>query len=178
MLINFLQSIMEKTSSKSLILSYGFLLGLVSILMSVLKYVLSSNYLEKNFFETLAGILITVALVVLPIYYYRKNNNGLLSLSQSIKIGLGVSAIAGIIGAIYFFVFANYIEPNFADNLMNVQMKEAMASNPNVSEAQMQEGMEMAKGFMMPMFYTMVILSNLFFGLIISLIAGLVLRKE
>jgi len=99
-------------------------------------------------------------------------------LSQSIKIGLGVSAIAGIIGAIYFFVFANYIEPNFADNLMNVQMKEAMASNPNVSEAQMQEGMEMAKGFMMPMFYTMVILSNLFFGLIISLIAGLVLRKE
>ncbi|MBP6556782.1 MAG: DUF4199 domain-containing protein [Flavobacterium sp.] len=169
---------MEKNSSKSLIISYGILLGIVSILMAVLKYVLSSNYLEKNYLETVIGILITIAFIVIPIYTYRKNNNGLLSLSQSIKIGLGVAAIAGLIGAVYFFIFANYIQPEFADNLLNVQMKEAMESNPNVSSAQMEEGMQMAKKFMMPMFYAMVVISNLFFGLIISLIAGLILRKE
>jgi hypothetical protein len=169
---------MEQKTSKNLIITYGLLLGTVSILISVIKYVFSSNILDKSIIESVTGILITIALVVIPITIFKKENNSQLTLSQSLKIGMGVSAIAGVIGALYFFVFANYIQPDIIDKLMNMQIKEAMKTNPSMSAEQMQQGMGMAKKFIMPMFYTMVIITSLFFGFLTSLITGLALRKE
>jgi uncharacterized membrane protein (DUF106 family) len=58
------------------------------------------------------------------------------------------------------------------------KIKEAMKTNPSMSAEQMQQGMGMAKKFIMPMFYTMVIITSLFFGFLTSLITGLALRKE
>ena len=168
---------LQKTS-KNLIITYGLLLGTVSILISVIKYVFSSNILDKSIIESVTGILITIALVVIPITIFKKENNSQLTLSQSLKIGMGVSAIAGVIGALYFFVFANYIQPDIIDKLMDMQIKEAMKTNPSMSAEQMQQGMGMAKKFIMPMFYTMVIITSLFFGFLTSLITGLALRKE
>jgi hypothetical protein len=169
---------MEQKTSKNLIITYGLLLGTVSILISVIKYVFSSNILDKSIIESVTGILITIALVVIPITIFKKENNSQLTLSQSLKIGMGVSAIAGVIGALYFFVFANYIQPDIIDKLMDMQIKEAMKTNPSMSAEQMQQGMGMAKKFIMPMFYTMVIITSLFFGFLTSLITGLALRKE
>ena len=169
---------MEQKTSKNLIITYGLLLGTVSILISVIKYVFSINILDKSIIESVTGILITIALVVIPITIFKKENNSQLTLSQSLKIGMGVSAIAGVIGALYFFVFANYIQPDIIDKLMDMQIKEAMKTNPSMSAEQMQQGMGMAKKFIMPMFYTMVIITSLFFGFLTSLITGLALRKE
>lgn len=169
---------MEKTTTKSLIITYGLLLGVLSVLSAVVKYVISGNATDKSVLESIIGIVMTIALIVIPINIHKKNNQGFLTLSDSFKIGLGVSAIAGIIGVIYFVIFANYIQPEFAENLLNSEVKKSMESNPNLSAADMQKGMAMAKSFMMPMFYTMIIVANLFFGFLISLIAGLVLRKQ
>ena len=169
---------MEQKTSKNLIITYGLLLGTVSILMSVIKYVFSSNVLDKSIIESIIGILITVALVVIPITIFKKENNSHLTLSQSLKIGMGVSAIAGVIGALYFFVFANYVQSDILDKLLDMQIKEAIKANPSMSAEQMQQGMEMAKKFIMPMFYTMIIITSLFFGFLTSLITGLALRKE
>ena len=169
---------MEKTTTKSLIITYGTLLGILSVLSAVLKYVISGNVAEKSVVETIIGIILTIVLIVVPINIHKKNNNGFLTLSDSFKIGLGVSAIAGVIGVIYFVIFANYIQPDFAENLFNSEVKKSMESNPNISAADIQKGTEMAKSFMMPMFYTMIIVANLFFGFLISLIAGLILRKQ
>ena len=169
---------MEQKSSKSLIITYGLLLGTVSILMSVIKYVFSSDILEKSVIESIIGILITIAFVVIPITIFKKENNSFLTLSQSLKIGLGVSAIAGVLGAIYFFIFANYVQPDFFERLMDSQMKEALKSNPSLSAEQMRQGMEMGKRFIAPMFYAMIIITSLFFGFLTSLITGLAVRKE
>jgi hypothetical protein len=169
---------MEQKSSKSLILTYGMLLGTLSILMSVIKYVFSGNILEKSVVESIIGILITIVLVVVPIVVFKKENNSNLSLSQSLKIGMGVSAIAGVIGLIYFFVFANYIETDLFEKLTELQMKEALKANPSMSAEQLQKGMDMAKNFIAPMFYTMLLISSLFFGFLTSLITGLALRKQ
>ncbi len=44
---------------------------------------------------------------------FKASNNGLLSLGESLKIGLGISLYGAIIYVIYFFVFTNFIEPDF-----------------------------------------------------------------
>ncbi|RAR51015.1 DUF4199 domain-containing protein [Flavobacterium lacus] len=167
----------QKQSIKSLILLYGTILAIVTILISVVKYAMG-NHLERNVWESVLGIALMIALTVYPIMQLKKDNNGLLNLSQSIKIGLGVAAVSGIISIVYFFVFANYIEPNFAKEVMDVQMSEAIKQNPNLSSADLEKGREMGQKFVMPMLYGGIIVVNLFLGFIISLIAGLAMKKE
>ncbi|MCB0443143.1 MAG: DUF4199 domain-containing protein [Flavobacterium sp.] len=167
----------QNHSIKSLILLYGTILAVVSILISVVKYTMG-NHLERNVWESILGIALMIALTVYPIMLFKKGNNGLLNLSQSIKIGLGIAAVAGIISIVYFFVFANYIEPEFAKQVMDAQMSEAVKQNPNISSADLEKGREMGQKFVMPMLYGGIIVVNLFLGFIISLIAGLAMKKE
>jgi low temperature requirement protein LtrA len=167
----------QKQSIKSLILLYGTILAVITILISVVKYAMG-NHLERNVWESVFGIALMIALTVYPIMLFKKGNNGFLNLSQSIKIGLGVAAVSGIISIVYFFIFANYIEPEFAKQVMDAQMTEAIKQNPNMSSADLEKGREMGQKFVMPMLYGGIIVVNLFLGFIISLIAGLAMKKE
>jgi heme/copper-type cytochrome/quinol oxidase subunit 4 len=167
----------QKQSIKSLILLYGIILAVITILISVVKYAMG-NHLERNVWESVFGIALMIALTVYPIMLFKKGNNGFLNLSQSIKIGLGVAAVSGIISILYFFVFANFIEPEFAKQVMDAQMTEAIKQNPEISSADLEKGREMGQKFVMPMLYGGIIVVNLFLGFIISLIAGLAMKKE
>lgn len=168
---------MEKQSSKSLIVTYGILLGTLSVLISVIKYVFSSNFLEKNVFESVIGFLLIIILIVIPIKIFR-NSNVILKVSDAIKIGLGVTLIAGLISVVYFYVLANFIQPNLSELIMNTEMEKALKENPNMSSSDMAKGMEMGKKFVMPMLYMGIIIVNLFIGLLVSSISGLILKKE
>ena len=53
------------------------------------------------------NILIPSTLAVLAILNFKKDNNGFISLKQSIKMGVGVFLVAGIIGLVYFSIFIN-----------------------------------------------------------------------
>lgn len=167
----------QKQSIKSLILLYGIILAVITILISVVKYAMG-NHLERNVWESVFGIALMIALTVYPIMLFKKGNNGFLNLSQSIKIGLGVAAVSGIISILYFFVFANFIEPEFAKQVMDAQMTEAIKQNPEISSADLEKGREIGQKFVMPMLYGGIIVVNLFLGFIISLIAGLAMKKE
>lgn len=167
----------QKQSIKNLILLYGIILAVITILISVVKYAMG-NHLERNVWESVFGIALMIALTVYPIMLFKKGNNGFLNLSQSIKIGLGVAAVSGIISILYFFVFANFIEPEFAKQVMDAQMTEAIKQNPEISSADLEKGREMGQKFVMPMLYGGIIVVNLFLGFIISLIAGLAMKKE
>jgi Protein of unknown function (DUF4199) len=168
---------MEKQSSKNLIVTYGILLGTLSVLISVVKYTFSANFLEKNIFENVLGLLLIIILIVIPIRLFR-NSNITLKVSDAMKIGLGVAVIAGLISIIYFYILANYIQPDLSDLIINTEMEKAMKENPNMSSADMAKGIEMGKKFVMPMLYMGIIIANLFIGLLVSSISGLILKKE
>lgn len=167
----------QKQSIKNLIILYGTVLALLTILISVLKYVFG-NYLERNVWESIFGFVLLIVLIAYPIKVFKNENNGFLNLSQSFKIGLGVAAVAGILSIAYFFVFANYIEPDFINQVLDAQMSEAIKQNPDISRDEIEKGKEMGKGFVMPMLYGGILIMNLFFGFIIALISGLVMKKE
>mgnify|MGYP005843242387 FL=1 len=167
----------QNQSIKSLILLYGSILAVATILISVVKYAMG-NHLERNAWESILGIALIIGLTVYPIMQFKQGNNGLLNLSQSIKIGLGIAAVSGILSIIYFYVFANFIEPDFATDVMNAQISEAINQNPNLSASDLEKGREVGQKFVMPMLYGGIIAVNLFLGFIISLIAGLTMKKE
>lgn len=167
----------QKQSIKNLIFTFGFILALLSILVSVVKYVMG-RHLENSAIDSIIGLVLLIALVVYPITLFKKQNNGFITLSQSLKIGLGVAAVAAVISVIYFVIFANYIEPEFVNDVMSAEMSRQIKANPNMSKADLEKGMEVGKGFVLPMLYGGIIVVNLFLGFITSLITGLAIKKE
>ncbi|MEZ4777755.1 MAG: DUF4199 domain-containing protein [Flavobacteriaceae bacterium] len=168
----------QKASLKKIALNYGLLLGLASIALSVVTYVMGVH-LERPWWASVLGILIMVVLIVYGLKAFKKDSGGFLSLGEAIKVGLAISVIAGIIGAIYNYVFVTVIEPDFVAQMMEVTREQMIEQNPNMTEEQMKMGLSMAEKFMSPgIMAAMAIIFTLFLGFIISLISGLIMKQN
>ena len=174
---------MEKQlDAKKIMLQNGILLGLVTILISVIGYVSGITLSGDSILQLLISVLgfaAIIVFIVLGIKKYRAGNGGFISLSQAIKIGLGVAVIGGVIAALYNVVFVEYIDPDFTEKILLLQKEKMLEADPNLTQQQLDAGIGMARKFSTPwMQFAFSIIGSLFFGFIITLIAGLVMRKE
>ena len=88
---------------KKYILQYGALLGGISVVFGLMLFSLDMHY-QNETSATIVSIAITIGVIGFAQYSYRKDNEGYLSLSQGIKMGLGMAAISGLINVAYFFL--------------------------------------------------------------------------
>ena len=168
----------QKASLKKNALTYGLLLGLGSIALSVVAYVMGVH-LERPWWVSVLGIGIMIVFIVYGLKAFKKDNGGFLSLGEAIKVGLAISVIAGIISAIYNYVFVTIIEPDFVAQMLEVTREQMIERNPSMTEEQMQMGLSMTEKFMSPGIMTAVaIIFTLFLGFIISLISGLIMKQN
>jgi len=167
----------QKSSSKQIMLNHGMILGLVSVLMSVVIYAMGLIY-EQDWKVALLSFIIMAVITFMGLKKFKEGNNNLLSLGQALKIGLGIALIGGIIGVLYNQIFINFIEPDFMENMMKVGEQKMLEQNPNMTDEQL----EVAKGMQEKMSSPLIgaafgIIGSLFFGFIISLIEGLILKR-
>lgn len=168
----------QKTEAKKFVLNYGVLLGILSVLMGVIMYV-TNAYLNPSWIFGTISFLITVVVISLAIRAYKTENEGFLGLGEALKVGIGVAVIGGIIGAIWMFLLMNYIEPEYASQLAEVQREAIMETNPNMTEAQLETAMEFNAKFSSPyLLLAFSLIGSLFMGLVISLIAGLIMKNK
>lgn len=168
----------QKTEAKKFVINYGVLLGILSIILGVVMYV-TNAYLAPSFIYSVIGFLILVVVIALAIKAYKSENGEFLGLGEALKVGIGVAVIGGIIAALWSFVLMNYIEPDFMSQMMEMQREEMIEANPNMTDSQMDAAMEMGEKFSSPwLIMAISLIGNLFFGLIISLVVGLIMKKE
>lgn len=157
-------------------LNFGVLFGVFSIVFSLMLYSADMQY-ENGAVVQIIQYTLLAAAIILGIYQFKKANGGILSLKQGIKIGIGVAFIGAVIAVIYFYIFANFIQPDFLDNMFEIQKQQAMEANPSLTLEQMNQGIEMQKKFAW-IWYPMVVIIYTIFGLIVGLITGLIMKKE
>ena len=168
----------QKPQARKTILNYGLILGVVSILIGVVMYV-TDMYIEKSWLGTVISILLTVVIIGYGINEFKKHNAGYLTLGQALKVGVGIALVGGIIGVIYQLIFVNFIEPDFVENMMQLQFDKMIEQNPDMTQEQIDMSMEMGRKFSSPWITSAIaIIGSLFIGLVISLIIGLVMKKE
>jgi len=168
----------QKADSKKFIINYGLLLGIVSVILGVVIYV-TNAYLNPSWIYSVISIAIPIVIITLGIKAYKTANGGYLGLGEAIKVGLGIAVIGGIITAIWTLLVMTVIEPEYMNNVMAGQRDKMMETNPNMTESQMNAAMEITSKFSSPWIaMAMNIVWSLFSGLIISLISGLVMKKE
>ncbi|MBQ0732804.1 DUF4199 domain-containing protein [Aquimarina celericrescens] len=168
----------ETTSTKKIIINYGIILGMLSVIMGVIIYI-TDGYAKQNWINTVIGIAIIAGVIIYGIKAFKTANNGFLKLGEALKIGVGIALIGGIIGVIWTILLMNVIEPEIVNQINQAQREQMIESYPDMSEAQLNQSLEMAKKFTSPyMIGAFALIWNLFLGLIISLFTGLAMQKK
>ncbi|MGB3775815.1 MAG: DUF4199 domain-containing protein [Leeuwenhoekiella sp.] len=168
----------QKIKTNKIALNFGVILGIISILLAVILYI-TDNLLKQSWVTSVVGFLITIGVIVYALSTFKKANGGFMSLTEALKIGVGVALIGGLIAGMYNVIFLTYIEPDFTEQIVEQQRMTLTEEYPNFTEDQINQSLDMTRKFSKPWislaFY---VILNLFFGFIISLIAGLVMKKE
>ena len=140
-------------------------------------YVLDMHYHDDTS-TSLISYTFLIGIIVWGIIHFRKENNGYLTLSNALKTGLGIALISSIT-VIYIINLINFIDPEFIDKSMEFQKQKMLQENPEISIENVNKMIDMQKEFSGPFIIAgFIIIFNLFFGFIISLISGLMLKKS
>jgi len=136
---------MENTAAtlKSHMLQYGLLLGGISVIFALMLFFLDMHYTQESAVNWI-NWGITIVVLVLGIYSYRNSNDGFLTLSEALKLGLGISVISALIAIAYTYA-AKEMQLKFSS---------------------------------IGMISTVILIFSLFFGFIVSLITGLILKRN
>ncbi|MGC4041742.1 MAG: DUF4199 domain-containing protein [Flavobacterium sp.] len=175
---------MEKTISPAKsTLQYGALFGIIMILELVISF--SFNISPEN--NKAYGICINIInFLVLPISlivigcnnYKNKLNQGFISFSEALKIGVTICVIAALIYSIFFVIF-NMIFPEFMENILRQTRQALMKQSPDMPKEQFEMAMSMTKTMMQPaVIVPVTIIMYAFIGLIYSLIIGAIVKQE
>tara|TARA_R110001606_G_C15080782_1_gene617226 strand:+ start:75 stop:596 length:522 start_codon:yes stop_codon:yes gene_type:complete len=157
-------------------LNYGVLTGVIGIVFAIMLFTMNMHY-DQSAGVQVTQTLILAAGIVFGILQFKKAGGGLISISQALKVGAGVALIAGILGLIWFFVLSNLLEPEYMDKMLEIGKVKAMSENPNLTEEQIDQGIEMQKSFAW-ISYPVILIMNVVIGLIVGLITGLIVKKE
>ncbi|MDC1012776.1 DUF4199 domain-containing protein, partial [Flavobacteriaceae bacterium] len=96
---------------KSTIINFGLLLGGISVVFQLMLYFLDMHY--KN--DSNAGIVSLVIMIGVLVYafiYFKKFNEGFLSLGEALKIGMGVALVSALVGVVYTQILMNFLDPD------------------------------------------------------------------
>lgn len=159
-------------------LIYGGLLGASSTVFGFMLYFLDMHY-QQSTIQTVVSIGLMIGFTIWGMVAFRQSNDGYISLSEALKIGMGVSLISGIIGIAMSLLVTEVLDPNTMEKAMDIAFEKVRIDNPELTEEQISASREMQERFSTPVIRsTFLIIWTLFIGFIISLIGGLVVKKS
>ncbi|MCC9061526.1 DUF4199 domain-containing protein [Flavobacterium piscisymbiosum] len=175
---------MEKNTSpaKSSVI-YGVLFGVIMVLEFVIMYVIGM----KSLVNSSAGSIVNIAnYLILPILFiyigcnnYKKNiNNGFISFSECLKIGISITFVAAFVYATFSVIF-NFIFPEFINEMIDISKEGMLAKNPQMAAKEMEMGITMIKKFMNPFIvFPVTLVMYSFFGLLYSSLIGAIIKNN
>jgi ABC-type spermidine/putrescine transport system permease subunit II len=168
----------QKITTVKTALNFGLILGGISLVYSLMLFFLDMHY-QRETATSLIGYTLLIGLVLWAIMHFKKNNDGYISLSEALKTGVGTALISAIIVCIYTIVMIQYLDPEFLDKSIEYQKQKMLQENPEISLESVNKMFSMQKEFSGPFIISgFIIIFNLFFGFIISLIVGLIVKKS
>lgn len=157
-------------------MTYGSLFGLAGIAFNVILFSMDMHY-EQGWDVRIIGILLMVAAIVWGTLEFKKANAGYLKIVDALKLGVGIGLIGAFFSLIWYALLTNVIEPDYMDKAMEIAKAKTFEENPDITEEQWAQGVEMQKSFAW-VFYPIAIIINMLIGLVIGLITGLILKKQ
>ena len=166
----------KKVSVWQATLNSGLILGMALVIYTLLLYFLDQTF---NRALGLISILIIIIGLVLGVKSFRDDaRGGIMSYGQGVGAGTIIGLYAGIIGAIFTYLLYTFIDPDLTGKLLTFT-EERFIESGRVPEEMIDTIMEQQKKFMAPWIMSIgAVLNYVFFGVVVSLIASIFLKKE
>jgi hypothetical protein len=165
----------QKVNPWSANLTNGLILGLIGIVYSLVIY-----FLDLSFNKVQGWIFILLEIVILffLVKSYRDNyKHGMITFGEALGAGVIICLYYAVIMAIFTYLLYAVIDTGLIDK--QLAFTEELLQKRGLSQAQIDAGMKIQAKFIKPAFMAPVsIISNMFTGLIFSLIAAAFVRKE
>lgn len=169
----------NKLSISKFSLNPGLILGASLILLSVITYVIGLDPIEDKWIAWVSYLMIFGAVFYFQKEYKNTQNDGFLSIGEAVKLSVTIAVIAGVLAAIYNFIFMTVIEPDFIDKMLLKIEEQMLEQNPEMTQGQIDMALGMTKKFMSPYISVpLAIVGNAISGLILGLIAGFINKKN
>lgn len=162
-------------STKDIILKWGLIGGVATIIVSLLSYLLD---LSDSKMIQYASVILMLAIIVLGLFEYRdKLGGGFASFGSLFKVGLMIGLIIAVISVVWSYVYMNFIDTELLGRIL--LKTEIDMESRGMSDGDVRIAMEYTKKFMQPGYMAVVSLaSSLFMSALISVISALVIKNN
>ncbi|MEM7087556.1 MAG: DUF4199 domain-containing protein [Bacteroidota bacterium] len=168
----------ENAPIKKTALNSGLIIGGLLLIIVAAMYA-TGALLEGVQWPMYIYYLLYPLLIGYTVHAYRKANGGFLSLKQALKVGVTAAVIGGLIYFVYNLLFVTVIEPDYAEQMLEVARANMYEQNPNMTEEQADMAISIMEKFSNPFLAgAFWIIMSAFFGFIYSLISGLIFKRE
>ncbi len=161
----------------------GVTIGIISIVVSLLLYIIDSSLLASMW----VGISIFVLIIFLVSYFgiqHRKEIGGYLDFGNAWIYSIQVFVVAGIIGTLFNILLYNVVDPDLPEIIAEqaVENAESMMQRFGMPEDQMDEALEKARTDTLDRLTVVGSLKGFLWALIFyavfSVITGLIIKKK
>jgi len=167
----------NKIKSSSFALTYGVLLGLISVAFGLMLYSVDLHF-KGGMAVGLVSMALTLIAIVVGMYQFKKANQTFMTFVQGLKVGVGIALIGGVIGILFNLLMANVIDPDMMTKALEFQRSELLA-NTKLTPEQIESQLEYGKKFSSPsMQVAFGLLFSIVLGFVFSLIPALAMKKE
>jgi hypothetical protein len=156
-------------------LNYGLYTSVGFIIVYLLFYALD---VDRTGWVNYLVFLVLIAGIYFGIKAYRDNySGGILSYGSCLGTGVIISAVVGLVLAVYTYVFFQFFDPSELAKI--IEMTEQKMADKGLTDEQIDQAMAISSKFMSPV---MMAVSSLFgmalWGTIFSLILSIFLKKN
>jgi len=151
---------------------YGLLTGLASVIIS---FGINAAHLEQSPLKWLSS-LVLVAGIVLAQREFKQRDGGFMSYGEGIGVGVMVSAIVGVLSAIFTYVYMTMIDPEFITRVTD-KARADLEARGGMSAEQMDQALAMSSKFTSaPVLTLFAVIGTIIIGLLISLITAAIIK--
>jgi hypothetical protein len=166
----------ETVTTRSVGIRYGLILSVISI--AYFLGISMAGLAGEGGIWSFIGAIPSIIVIVLAHKYFKDNGNGFMEYGQGFGIGFWIVLISSIVSSAFTYVYIKFIDTTFTQTMLD-KSRDSMAEGGNMSDAQIDQAMEITSKFMSPeAIVGMGIVMGLIFGCIIALIVTIFTKKS
>ena len=135
---------MENTSTRSIAIKYGIILGVLCAILIAVIYIARLN---ENF--GYVGIAATIAILYLAIKEYKDENGGYMSFGKGVGMCVLLALIGGVIAGVFDFIYTSFVDPNILQTMLDEQMAK-LEENPQMTDELIEQTRGWVENFSTP----------------------------
>ena len=165
--------------SQKFAMTYGAVLGLCLILITLLFWVLGVDE-QQSVVPSILNNMLIIGFLFYATSQYRDNfNNGFISYAEALKLGTSVAFFSSVIMAFYTFIYITYLNPDMLANIMHMTEQAILENDPEISDEQLDLALSVTNKFMQPHWMMIMgVLGGTFMGFLFSLIISIFVKKD